>query len=130
MTQSNTQSMKRHTPHNFYDKPASAKAPMLKRAGNLGASSEQQFMQLLERLVTATSKESSNNVALVVIAAMFFGFLVLALRPAQSPVNSPQITFQSSPTTTITTKQQQTQSQSYNSPKAQQMIEEDPASGS
>lgn len=123
-------SMKRHTPGNFHDKPASAKTPMLKRAGNLGASGEQQFMQMLERLVTAASKEGSNNVALVVIAAMFFGFLILALRPAQSPVNLPQITFQSSPTTTITTKQQQTQSQNNNPPEAQEMIEEDPPSGS
>lgn len=121
--------MKRHTPRNFYDKPADAKRPMLNRAGNLGASGEQQFMQLLERLVTATSKEGSNNVALVVIAAMFFGFLVLALRPAQSSVKPPQI-FQSNPITTITTKQQQTQSQNNNPPSAQQMIEEDPPSGS
>lgn len=50
-------SMKRHTPRNFHDKPACVKTPMLKRAGSLGASGEQQFMQLLERLVTATSVE-------------------------------------------------------------------------
>ena len=122
--------MKRHTPRNFHDKPADAKTSMLNRTGNLGASGEQQFMQLLGRLVTAASKEGSNNVALVVIAAMFFGFLVLALRPAQSSVNPPQINFQSNPTTTITTKQQQTQSQNNNPPSAQQMIEEDPPSGS
>lgn len=120
----------RQTPRNFHDKPASAKTPMLKRAANLGASGEQKFMQMLEHLVTAVSKEGSNNVALVVIAAMFFGFLVLALKPAQSPVNQPQIIFESSPTTTITTKQQQTQSQRHNPPSTQQMTEEDPPSGS
>ncbi|GAB1544303.1 hypothetical protein NUACC21_69790 [Scytonema sp. NUACC21] len=123
-------SVKRHSPRNFHDKPASAKTPTLKRAGNLGVSGEQQFMQLLEHLVNAASKEGSNNVALVAIAAMFFGFLVIAIRPPQSPVNPPQITFQSSPTTTITTKQQQTQSQSDNLPEAKQMIEEEPPSGS
>ncbi|WP_414544817.1 hypothetical protein [Nostoc sp. CCY0012] len=115
-------SMKRHTPRNFHNKPVSASTPMLKKAGNLGVSGEQQFMQMLEHLVTATSKEDSNNVALVVIAAMFFGFLVFALRPVSSPVSPPQITIQSHPITTITTKQQQSQSQSYNSPEAQQII--------
>lgn len=117
----------RRTPRNSYDKPASAKTLMLKRAGKLGAySGEQQFMQLLQLLVTAASKEGSNNVALVVIAAMFFGFLVLALRPAQPPVN-PQLI---NPTITITTKQQQTQSKNFNLTETQQMIEEDRPSGS
>jgi len=91
-------SRKRHTPRNFHNKSASAKTPMLQRINNLDISGEQQFMQTLKHLVTDASKESSNNVALVVIAAMFFTFLVFALRPTQSPVNPPQINLQSSPT--------------------------------
>lgn len=120
----------RRTPRNFYDNSGSAKTPMLKRADKLDTSSEeQQFIQLLQHLVTVVSKEGSNNVALVVIAAMFFGFLVLAARPAQPPINPQQINLQNSPNTTITT-QQQTQSQNYNLPKTQQMIEDDQPSGS
>ncbi|MFW9263510.1 hypothetical protein [Nostoc sp. CALU 546] len=114
------------TPRYSNDKPASAKTSMLKRAGKFGASGEQQFMELLQHLVTAASKEGSNNVALVVIAAMFFGFLVLALRPVQPPVNPQQI----NSTIKITTKQQQTQSQNFNLPETQQMIEEDRPLGS
>ncbi|MFL9458018.1 hypothetical protein AB0756_39940 [Tolypothrix campylonemoides VB511288_2] len=129
-TESQLMSNKQQTSRNSHHKPSPASTPKFRRTGQFGISSEQQFMQLLQHLVATTSKETSNNVALVAIAAMFFGFAVLVIRPDQPPVNQMPLNLQNSSTTTVTTRQQQTQSQSYNPHKAQQMIEEDPPSGS
>ncbi|MHC5677030.1 hypothetical protein [Nostoc sp.] len=74
----------------------------------VNATTEQQFHGLLKNLVSAVSKDSSNNVAIVAMAAMFFGFAVLVLKPA-APVAQPQIHLQSNPTTTVTTHQEQKQ---------------------
>ncbi|PHJ73260.1 hypothetical protein VF04_00405 [Nostoc linckia z7] len=74
----------------------------------VNATTEQQFHRLLKNLVSAVSKDSSNNVAIVAIAAMFFGFAVPVLRPATTVVQ-PQINLQSNPTTTVTTQQEQIQ---------------------
>ncbi|PHJ73280.1 hypothetical protein VF14_03045 [Nostoc linckia z18] len=76
----------------------------------VNATTQQQFYGLLKNLVSAVSKDSSNNVAIVAIAAMFFGFAVMVLRPATpSVVNPPAINVQSNPTTTVTTQQEQNQ---------------------
>ncbi|MFN6535505.1 MAG: hypothetical protein RM021_003925 [Nostoc sp. EkiNYC01] len=74
----------------------------------VNATTEQQFPRLLKNLVSAVSKDSSNNVAIVAIAAMFFGFAVMVLRPA-APVTQPEINLQVHPTTTVTTNQEQNQ---------------------
>ncbi|MFN6472616.1 MAG: hypothetical protein RMY36_023485 [Nostoc sp. SerVER01] len=74
----------------------------------VNATTEQQFPRLLKNLVSAVSKDSSNNVAIVAIAAMFFGFAVLVLRPT-TPVTQPAINVQSNPATTVTTQQDQIQ---------------------
>lgn len=72
-------------------------------------SNEQQFHSLLENLMTAVGKDSSNNVAIVALAAMFFGFAVLTLKPATPVVNPPAINLQVHPTTTVTTNHEQNQ---------------------
>ncbi|MFN6540686.1 MAG: hypothetical protein RM021_030700 [Nostoc sp. EkiNYC01] len=94
----------RHRPRTYNDKLNALKA--LIRAVN--ATTQQQFYGLLKNLVSAVSQDSSNNVAIVAIAAMFFGFAVMVLRPA-TPVVQPQINLQSNPTTTVTTHQEQNQ---------------------
>lgn len=73
------------------------------------AANEQQFYTLLKNLVTAVSKDSSNNVAIVAMAAMFFGFAVMVFRPATPLINPPAINLQVYPTTTLTTNQEQIQ---------------------
>lgn len=120
--------MQFNTPRNLRYKSSSAKKFLLKRLDK--ASEELNYHQLLQHLVTVVSKESSNNVALVVIAAMFFGFLVLALRPIQPHIDPTYINLQNNPTTIIITEQQQTQSQNHSLPESQQMIEEDSPLGS
>ncbi|MDJ0674224.1 MAG: hypothetical protein QNJ36_02285 [Calothrix sp. MO_167.B42] len=62
---------------------------------------EHQFYSLLLSLTAAMSKESSNNIAIVALAAMFFGFAILVLKPATSPANPPLINQQSNPITTL-----------------------------
>ncbi|MEH1788400.1 MAG: hypothetical protein V7L23_23150 [Nostoc sp.] len=74
----------------------------------VNTTTQQQFYGLLKNLLSAVSKDSSNNVAIVAIAAMFFGFAVMVLKPA-APVVQPQINLQSNPTTTVTTQQDQIQ---------------------
>ncbi len=78
-------------------------------AENLPASNEQQFFSLLKPLVSAVSKDSSNNVAIVAIAAMFFAFAAMLVKPVTPVANSPVINVHSNPTTTVTTDQQQNQ---------------------
>ncbi|WP_445632754.1 Transmembrane protein [Nostoc sp. DSM 114161] len=96
----------RHRPRTSNDKLNAPKA--LIRAVN--ATTEQQFYGLLKNLVSAVSKDSSNNVAIVAIAAMFFGFAVMMLRPATpSVVNPPVVNVHSNPNTTVTTNQEQNQ---------------------
>ncbi|MEH2102846.1 MAG: hypothetical protein V7K76_24490 [Nostoc sp.] len=75
----------------------------------VNATTEQQFHGLLKNLVTAVSKDSSNNVAIVAMAAMFFAFAVMALKPATPAANAPAINVQVHPTTTVTTHQEQNQ---------------------
>ncbi|MEH2467844.1 hypothetical protein [Nostoc sp.] len=96
----------RRRPRNSNHKSTAPKA-FLHRAVN--ATTEQQFHGLLKNLVSAVSKDSSNNVAIVAMAAMFFGFAVLVLRPAIPVVNPPVINVQVHPTTTMTTNQEQNQ---------------------
>ncbi len=74
----------------------------------VNATTQQQYHGLLKNLVSAVSKDSSNNVAIVAMVAMFFGFAVMVLRPA-APVTQPEINLQSNPTTTVTTHQEQNQ---------------------
>ncbi|PHJ69132.1 hypothetical protein VF14_03065 [Nostoc linckia z18] len=74
----------------------------------VNATTQQQYHGLLKNLMTAVSKDSSNNVAIVAIVAMFFGFAVMVLRPTTS-VAQPEINLQSNPTTTVTTNQEQIQ---------------------
>ncbi|WP_445634566.1 Transmembrane protein [Nostoc sp. DSM 114161] len=74
----------------------------------VNATTEQQFHGLLKNLMNAVNKDSSNNVAIVAMVAMFFGFGVLVLKPA-APVVNPQINLQSNPTTKVTTNQEQNQ---------------------
>jgi hypothetical protein len=73
------------------------------------ATTEQQFHGLLKNLVSAVSKDSSNNVAIVAMAAMFFAFAVMALKPVTPAANPPAINVQVHPTTTVTTHQEQIQ---------------------
>lgn len=75
----------------------------------VNATTEQQFHGLLKNLVSAVSKDSSNNVAIVAMAAMFFAFAVMALKPATPAANPPVINVQVHPTTTVTTNQEQNQ---------------------
>jgi len=76
-------------------------------------SKEHQFYSLLLSLTAAVSKESSNNIAIVALAAMFFGFTIVVLKPATPTANPPLINQQSNPIifygikrTNFTTKQQ------------------------
>ncbi|MBD2211895.1 hypothetical protein H6G27_18765 [Nostoc linckia FACHB-104] len=79
-------------------------------AKNLPATSnEQQFHALLKHLMKVVGKDSSNNVAIVAISAMFFAFALLVLKPATSPANQPPINLQIHHTTTVTTNQEQNQ---------------------
>lgn len=75
----------------------------------VNATTQQQYHGLLKNLVTAVSKDSSNNVAIVAMVAMFFAFAVMALKPATPAANPPAINVQVHPTTTVTTNQEQTQ---------------------
>jgi hypothetical protein len=75
----------------------------------VNATNEQQFHTLLKNLMSAVSKDSSNNVAIVALAAMFFAFAVMVLKPATSTVNPPVINLQVHPATTVTTNQDQIQ---------------------
>lgn len=75
----------------------------------VNTTTEQQFYGLLKHLMSAVSRDSSNNVAIVAMAAMFFGFAVLVLKPATPVVNPPVINVQVHPTTTVTTHQEQNQ---------------------
>ncbi|WP_445634575.1 Transmembrane protein [Nostoc sp. DSM 114161] len=101
-----------HRPRTSNDNSNAPKA--LIRAVN--ATTQQQFYGLLKNLVSAVSKDSSNNVAIVAMAAMFFGFAamifafaVMALKPATPAANPPAINLQVHPTTTVTTNQEQNQ---------------------
>jgi hypothetical protein len=92
------------------------------------------FYQLMLHLVATLNKESSNNVALVIIAAMFFGFAALVLRPlsfcnAPPAINPLQTKFENNPTTKviINIKQQQTQSQNQRPSEIQQEVEAPPS---
>ncbi len=79
-------------------------------AKNLPATSnEQQFHALLKHLMSTVGKDSSNNVAIVAISAMFLAFALLVLKPATSPANQPLINLQIHPNTTVTTNQEQSQ---------------------
>ncbi|MHC5747965.1 MAG: hypothetical protein ACYTXT_40150 [Nostoc sp.] len=99
----------RRRPRNSHHKSTSAKGFFQRAAKNLPATSnEQQFYIFLKHLITALNKDSSNNVAIVALAAIFFGFAVMVLKPA-APVAQPQINLQSNPTTTVTTNQEQIQ---------------------
>ena len=90
-------------PRNFNHKLNAPEAFVL-RAAN--AEQEQQFHALLKHVMTAVSKDSSNNVAIVAISAMFFALAVMLLKPV---VNPAAINLQSNPTTTVTTHQEQIQ---------------------
>jgi hypothetical protein len=96
----------RRRPRNSNHK-LNAPEAFLRKAVN--ATTEQHFHGLLKNLVSAVSRDSSNNVAIVAMAAMFFGFAVLVLRPATPVVNPPVINVQVHPTTTVTTNQEQNQ---------------------
>ncbi|WP_392476934.1 hypothetical protein [Nostoc sp. C110] len=99
----------RRRPRNSNHKSASSEGFFQSAGKNLPATSnEQQFHRLLKHLMTAVSKDSSNNVAIVAMAAIFFGFAVLVLKPA-APVAQPQINLQSNPTITVKTQQEQNQ---------------------
>ncbi|MDZ8221416.1 MULTISPECIES: hypothetical protein [unclassified Nostoc] len=90
-------------PSNFNHKLNAPKAFVL-RAAN--AEQEQQFHALLKHVMTAVSKDSSNNVAIVAITAMFFALAVMVLKPS---IPVPPAIMQSNPTTTVTTHQEQIQ---------------------
>lgn len=81
----------RRRPRNSNHKSTSAEA-FLHRAVN--ATTEQHFQELLKNLVSALSKDSSNNVAIVAMVAMFFAFAVMALKPATPAANPPAINVQ------------------------------------
>ncbi|MEH2457513.1 hypothetical protein [Nostoc sp.] len=100
----------RRRPRNSNHKSTFAEGFFHSVAKNLPTSSnEQQFYILLKHLMTAVSKDSSNNVAIVAIAAIFFAFAVMVFRPATPVVNLLAINMQSNPTTTVTTHQEQNQ---------------------
>ncbi|MBD2211892.1 hypothetical protein H6G27_18750 [Nostoc linckia FACHB-104] len=83
---------------------------LLKQAAeNLPTSNEQPFYTMLKQLVSAVSKDSSNNVAIVAITAMFFAFAVMLLKPATPVVNPRAINVHSNSTTTVTNHQEQNQ---------------------
>lgn len=96
----------RRRPRNSNHK-SNAPEAFLHRAVN--ATTEQQFHGLLKNLVSAVSKDSSNNVAIVAMVAMFFAFAVMALKPATPAANPPAINVQVHPTTTVTTHQEPNQ---------------------
>lgn len=100
----------RRRPRNSNHKSTSPERFLQSAAKNLPATSnEQQFYRLLKYVMTALGKDSSNNVAIVAMAAMFFGFAVLVLRPATPVINPPVMNVQVHPTTTVTTNQEQNQ---------------------
>ena len=89
--------MQRRKPRTSHRKLNSA-GEFLRAKNSLPTTSkEHQFYSLLLSLTAAVSKESSNNIAIVALAAMFFGFAILVLKPATPPANPPLINQQSNP---------------------------------
>jgi hypothetical protein len=95
-------------PRNSNLSSTSTQALLEQAAENL-PTNEQQFSTLLKQLVSAVSKDSSNNVAIVAIAAMFFALAMMLLKPATPVANPPAINVHSNPTTTVTIDQRQNQ---------------------
>lgn len=89
-------------PRNFNLNSTSTEVLLKQAAKNLPTSNEQQFSTLLKQLMSAVSKDSSNNVAIVAITAMFFALAMMLLKPATPVpvVNPPVINVHSNPTTT------------------------------
>jgi hypothetical protein len=124
-------SSKHSAPKKFHHMQTPAQPSLLEGADDSARSLEvKQFYQLLLHLVATLSKESSNNVALVIGAAIFFGFAVfMAARPLGScnplPGTNIPIKVESNPTTTVDTQQNNSQHQRL--PDTQQMIENSPS---